>query len=65
MNGQSAAVGLCATCRHARRIESRRGSVFMLCARANDDPRYPRYPPLPRFDCPGFEPTPAPSGVDG
>lgn len=49
-----AQVGLCARCVHVRRIENRRGSVFLLCELANRDPRYSRYPPLPVLDCPGF-----------
>lgn len=48
-------VGLCAQCRHVRRIDSRRGSVFYLCKRADSDPRYARYPRLPVSRCPGFE----------
>ncbi len=52
--------GLCAACAHARRVESRRGSVFLLCARSNDDPRFARYPPLPVLQCAGFAPAAAP-----
>jgi hypothetical protein len=47
--------GLCATCRHSRRIETARGSVFRLCERSVSDPRYPRYPALPVLRCDGFE----------
>jgi hypothetical protein len=54
------AAGLCADCRHARRIANRRGSVFLLCDRAATDPRYLRYPPLPVIRCPGHEPGPPP-----
>jgi hypothetical protein len=50
-------LGLCANCRHARRIETRRGSRFLLCGRAADDPQYVRYPPLPVMRCPGHEPV--------
>ncbi|HSJ31160.1 MAG TPA: hypothetical protein VK933_06985 [Longimicrobiales bacterium] len=49
-------VGLCATCRHARIIESRRGSRFWLCSRSRVDARFPRYPPLPVVRCAGYEP---------
>ena len=49
--------GLCGVCRHSRVIETRTGSVFRLCERSKTDPRYPRYPPLPVFRCPGFEPA--------
>jgi hypothetical protein len=48
-------VGLCADCRHRRRIESRKGSTFFFCRRSEADPRYPRYPRLPVLQCPGFE----------
>ena len=51
-------VGLCATCVHARRIESSKGSEFWLCERAKTDPRYRKYPPLPVLACPGHEPLP-------
>ena len=47
--------GLCAACRHARRITSARGSRFILCRRSETDPRYPRYPNLPVLACAGFE----------
>jgi hypothetical protein len=49
------AVGLCADCRHARVVETARGSRFWRCARADEDPRYARYPPLPVRACPGHE----------
>lgn len=47
--------GLCALCRHARSIESDRGSVFVLCGRSREDRRFSRYPPQPVVSCPGFE----------
>ena len=50
------ATGLCAGCRHARRIETARGSVFWLCRRSETDPPFPRYPALPVLRCAGFEP---------
>lgn len=54
---QPIGAGLCPTCRHARRIDSRRGSTFLLCGRAADDPLFVRYPPLPVLRCPGHEPA--------
>ncbi|HEV8265375.1 MAG TPA: hypothetical protein VGQ06_10510 [Gemmatimonadales bacterium] len=48
-------VGLCATCRWVRTVTNRRGSVFYRCARADTDPRFVRYPPLPMLSCPGYE----------
>lgn len=50
--------GLCATCAHARRIESARGSQFMLCGRSATDPRFPKYPRLPVITCGGYQQTP-------
>jgi hypothetical protein len=47
--------GLCGDCAWARRVASARGSVFWLCRRAETDPAYPKYPPLPRLACPGYE----------
>ncbi len=51
----SAEVGLCAQCRHAAAQRNARGSGFLRCLRAESDRSYPRYPPLPVEDCPGFE----------
>jgi hypothetical protein len=47
--------GLCAECVHRRLVASRR-SVFLRCALADTDPRFPRYPPLPVARCAGWEP---------
>ena len=55
------AVGLCGECRHARRVESARGSIFWLCARSAVDARFAKYPRLPVLRCVGFEPTDEPS----
>ncbi len=49
------AVGLCFTCRWKRALTSRRGSTFFRCARAETDPRFVRYPPLPVRSCSGYE----------
>lgn len=57
------AVGLCASCRHARVTRNRRGSTFYLCRRSASDPRFARYPPLPVVSCPGFEPGPGAGGA--
>ncbi|HMB52233.1 MAG TPA: hypothetical protein VKU40_02880 [Thermoanaerobaculia bacterium] len=51
----SAPPGLCASCRHLELVGSKR-SVFVLCGRAADDPRFLRYPPLPVAACAGYEP---------
>lgn len=47
--------GLCGDCRHARVVESDRGSRFWLCRRAARDPNYRRYPRLPVLRCEGHE----------
>jgi hypothetical protein len=57
-----AEAGLCATCRHARRVESARGSRFWLCARSADDPRFAKYPRLPVLQCPGYDSSDARPG---
>jgi hypothetical protein len=49
-------VGLCSVCRYARVTGNRRGSVFYLCSRAEQDSRLRRYPPLPVLGCPAFQP---------
>ena len=51
--------GLCASCAHASRVTSARGSTFILCARSQTDARYPKYPPLPVLRCAGHEPSSA------
>jgi hypothetical protein len=55
LEGESESAGLCATCRHARPVDTPR-SRFWLCARSATDPRFPRYPRLPMLECPGYEP---------
>jgi hypothetical protein len=47
--------GLCSDCVHARRVESARGSVFLLCELSANDPSFPKYPRLPVLSCPGYE----------
>ena len=49
-------VGLCSLCRHARAIRSAKDSEFWLCQRSQSDPRFAKYPALPRRACEGFEP---------
>lgn len=48
-------VGLCFDCRWMRAATNRRGSTFYRCLKAETDPRFARYPPLPVLDCPGYE----------
>jgi hypothetical protein len=47
--------GLCDDCAHGRRIESERGSVFLLCELALTDSRFPKYPRLPVLACDGYK----------
>jgi hypothetical protein len=51
--------GLCAECRHARRVRSARGSTFWLCRLAEVDPGFSRYPRLPVLACRGFAAGPS------
>jgi hypothetical protein len=46
--------GLCADCMHARRIESNRGSSFLLCELSKSDPQFVKYPRLPVLSCSGY-----------
>ncbi|MBZ5527467.1 MAG: hypothetical protein LAN71_06145 [Acidobacteriia bacterium] len=55
--GEVERAGLCSDCAHARRVESARGSVFVLCDRSASDPAYAKYPRLPMRDCPGYAPA--------
>jgi len=55
-----ARAGLCANCTHARRVESARGSFFVLCELSAADTAFPRYPRLPVLQCRGFTPKSAP-----
>lgn len=47
-------VGLCARCRHARRVEAPR-AVYWMCRLSLTDPRYDKYPRLPVVACAGYE----------
>jgi hypothetical protein len=57
-NQGAQAVGLCANCAHARRIESERGSLFWLCQLSATDSRFAKYPRLPVLNCAGYLPEP-------
>ena len=52
-------LGLCADCRHARFIESSKGSQFLLCQLSQFDPSFPKYPRLPILVCSGYAPKSA------
>ena len=58
MTTPSLPYGLCSHCIHFKRIESSRGSVFVMCQRGLTDERFPKYPRLPVLRCAGFDPAP-------
>lgn len=47
--------GLCGHCIHAKRVESSRGSLFLLCELSRSDARFTKYPRLPVMSCPGYQ----------
>lgn len=53
--------GLCATCVHLRLLSSPR-SVFLRCGKAEEDPAFARYPPLPVRVCSGYRRSDTPEG---
>ena len=57
--------GLCDSCAYARRIESARGSVFILCRLSETNPRFAKYPRLPIVVCGGYRPVTTASGAVG
>jgi hypothetical protein len=53
-----APAGLCAGCVHGRLNETRRGTAYLRCLKAQTDARFAQYPRLPVLACPGFEDAP-------
>jgi hypothetical protein len=49
--------GLCGSCQHARRMQSDRGSVFLLCQLSFEDSQFAKYPRLPIAVCSGYKPS--------
>lgn len=49
--------GLCGSCAHASRNQTRRGPVYWRCTRAAWDDRLVRYPRLPVLGCVGHTPA--------
>ena len=49
--------GLCRDCRHSRRTESDRGSIFFMCELSFKDPQFAKYPRLPVLSCSGYQPA--------
>lgn len=55
--GLGAPAGLCADCRFALLNRTRRGTTYLRCGLAAEDPRFPKYPRLPVQRCSGFQPS--------
>jgi propionyl-CoA synthetase len=51
--------GLCWACRHRKLNQTRRGTAYLRCTRADWDDRLTRYPALPVRECVGYEQAPA------
>jgi len=49
--------GLCGTCEHVKRTETKRGSVFYMCVLASTDAALRKNPPLPVRQCHGYQPA--------
>ena len=46
---------LCEECERVRVVRSGKGSTFLYCRAAEDDPSWPRYPQQPVVSCPKFQ----------
>lgn len=57
--------GLCSECANARRVESERGSVFVMCQLSATDANFPKYPRLPVFSCAGYSRREQPGSANG
>jgi len=47
--------GLCADCKHAKKVVSSRSSSFYLCRLSFDNRAFRKYPALPVRSCAGYE----------
>jgi len=54
VTGDREDVGLCLACVHVQRVPGKT-RVYILCKKSREDPRFPKYPPLPVLQCIGFE----------
>lgn len=45
---------LCADCKQARLIETKRGPVYVYCTLSEGEPAYPKYPAQPVVECAGY-----------
>lgn len=50
--------GLCADCGNARLVQSKRGSVFLLCELSQKNPQFSKYPRFPVVACAGYDKSP-------
>ena len=57
MTAMYGATSLCISCAFLRVVTSGRGSRFLLCRKAEEDPRFAKYPPQPIVRCSGYEST--------
>ena len=57
--------GLCSRCMLARAVTGARGSTFILCALADTDPRFVKYPRLPVHACAGYARKPGTTAGPG
>jgi hypothetical protein len=56
-------VGLCFTCRHARRVPAAT-TLYWLCRLSASDPAFERYPRLPVRRCAGYRRADAGAGEE-
>jgi hypothetical protein len=52
---ESAIVGLCSDCAHAKKLKTKIDATIYLCGRAAADSRFPKFPRLPIMACAGYE----------
>jgi hypothetical protein len=48
--------GLCPSCTHTFRVETPRGSVFIMCKLLKTDSSFAKYPSVPVLECAGYKP---------
>jgi hypothetical protein len=53
--GEGVKIGLCESCRHARRVVSAKNQSFWLCRLSERDAQFPKYPKLPVVSCEGYQ----------
>ena len=53
-NGAKMIQSLCEACAHMKKVDSAKGSRFLLCQLSQTDRRFPKYPPQPVDTCAGY-----------